>query len=148
MRLNFYSVLTSPNLCERKMYSPILVLCYYRLLRSLRIFFCNLTCVSSTLTICNLHTTENYFVSPRGMKERKSCGLYQPLACYYRTSSFSCYVVFTEEVVLKWYSYAVLSDMPHLPSANNLNTVAGDGQHSVSIRPSVSRKRHRPPRTG
>lgn len=38
--------------------------------------------------------------------------------------------------------------MLHLPSANNLNTVAVDGQHSVSIWPSVSRKRHRPPGTG
>jgi hypothetical protein len=49
---------------------------------------------------------------------------------------------------LKCYCYAVLSDMPHLPSANNLNTVAVDGQHSVSVWPSVSRKRHRTPGTG
>ena len=63
-------------------------------------------------------------------------------------SLFSCYVVLTEEVVLKCYCYAVLSDMPHLPSANNLNTVAVDGQQFVSTWPSVSRKRYRPPRTG
>jgi hypothetical protein len=111
------------------------------------VFFCNIIRVFSSLTSCNLHTTENYFMPPRGMKEQKCCGLYQPLACYYRTTSFSCYVVLTEEVVLKCYCYAVLSDMPHLPSANNLNTFAVDGQYSVSVRPSVSRKWHRPPGT-
>ena len=133
------------------MYFTILLVALYYcwLLRILRIFFLlQYLCVFN----CNHLQPAHHWVlvyAPSRYEEQKCCALYQTLACYYRTSSFSCYVVLTEGVVLKCYCYAVLSDMPHLPSANNLNTVAVDGQQSVSpcIWPSVSRKRHRPPRT-